>query len=200
MDKSIPILIYLGERVQLIIEIDIDNVIADFDSKFKEKLNNRYKLRLKRKDIVTFDYYKCTPITKEQEKKAYDEFVKEGWFRKLRTIPFARHCLEILSKKHTIILITARSKKIEKDTLMWLKKRKIPYHDIVFSKTKHFICKSIDILIEDKWQDALVIARMRKRVLLLDYPWNRRNIEHQNIHRVKNWNGILEKIDNIKLS
>jgi len=183
----------------MIIGVDIDNVIADFESRFRDRLNRRYNLFLKRRDIVTFDYYKCTQITKEQEKKTYEEFVKDGEFRKLRVISFARNSLEILSKKHTIILITARPRKAEKDTLIWLKKRKIAYHYIVFSKAKHRICESIDVLIEDKWENALEIAKKGKIVLLLDYPWNRKDIKHKNIHRVKNWKSILKNIDKIKL-
>lgn len=180
----------------MIIGIDIDNVIADSESKFRNKLNNSYGLALKRKDIKTFNFYECTPITKEQEKKALDEFEAEGEYKKLRLIQFSKKCINILFKKNTIILITSRPERVKKDTEMWLQKRKIPYNKIVFSKNKSLYYKNFDIVIEDKWENAFEIAKKGTEVILLDYPWNRKSIELENIFRVKNWKEILELIEN----
>jgi len=63
-------------------------------------------------------------------------------------------------------------------------------------KTKGEICKElgIDFMIEDSVEHSEICAKEGIKVFLLNKPWNKNCIDHENIIRVKSWNEILDKL------
>jgi uncharacterized HAD superfamily protein len=56
----------------------------------------------------------------------------------------------------------------------------------------------IKIFIEDSLKNAFEISSHNIPVILLDKPWNQEENLPENIHRVKDWDEILQKIEELK--
>lgn len=131
------------------------------------------------------------------------------------------NCLPIEDSKNilsdlidfNISAITFRSKEVSSVTLDWLDKNfKNIFSDVHFlgdkiaggDSIKHLNSKGeyakdlgIKIFIEDSLKNSLDIASYGISVILLDKPWNQEENLPENIHRVKNWSEILEKINQL---
>jgi len=180
------------------IAIDIDNVIADFEGAFRREINKKYNYELKRKDIKEFDFHKCTNLTEKQEQMLFNDFINNDGFVNLKLIRGSRENITKIKENNFIILITSRPKALRNITLEWFRRKRVPYDKIIWSKNKHLQKTKYDILIEDKFEYALDVAKKDRKVILIDYPWNRKNIFHRNIIRVKKWNDIVSVIRKLK--
>ena len=179
----------------MIIGIDIDGVIADFVGSFLPKLNRYCKCSFQ--DIIDYDFEKNIniDISAIEIKKLWREVEKEKIYRELRLIKGSIEALNKLAKSSTIILITNRKKVNQKDTLLWLRRHKIPFAKLVVAdnrKEKIFEMKKCDIVLEDSLEIARILGVCGKPVLLFDYPWNRMN---NNIIRIKDWKQAINQID-----
>lgn len=183
--------------------IDIDNIIADFEQAFRKLLNKRTGKSLVKEDIKEFDFYKDFGITKEEERNIHKEFVANKGYEKLKEIEGCKKGIRELGDISKIYFITARPDILRKTTLEWLKKSGIEVEEeqLVFTKNKADDRYVIDIVVEDKWEDAIELANKGKYVILYDYPWNRKRDEngnitkHENIHRVRSWKDIVAKVN-----
>ena len=76
----------------------------------------------------------------------------------------------------------------------WLDKNNIVYDELIFSRNKANICKekNIDIMIEDKPENILLISKDRL-VICYDHPYNNK-LTNSNIIRCYSWYDIYDKI------
>lgn len=185
--------------------IDIDNIVADFETAFRNFLNKKTGKKLDREDICEFEFYKCFNITKQEEKKFNDEFLKKNGYKKLKCVKRSREGIKKLMELGEIRFITVRSKEKRNITFEWLKKNKIPIkHEwLIFAENKLAYFSRLDIIIDDSWEESIKLADKNKIVILFDYPWNRKKdkngnfLIHKNIIRVSNWKEIIEYIEDI---
>jgi len=185
--------------------IDIDNIVADFESAFRRFLNKKLHKKSKREDICEFDFYKCFKITKEEEKRLHNEFMKHNGYKKLKYVKGSIEGIKELREFCNIKFLTSRPQEIRDTTIKWFNKIKIPlkHEDLIFSRDKLNHEMKFDVIIEDRWEDALRLAQKNKKVILFDYPWNRKTdkngnpLGHRNIIRIFNWKEIIESIENI---
>jgi len=185
--------------------IDIDNIIADFHTPFREYLNTETGKDLKLEDIVEFDFYKDFQIPQDREKACHKEFTKNKGYETLKIITGCKEGIECLCRFGDIKFITVRPPNVREATVRWLKEQGIflKQDSLIFTKDKLSFSSKYDIIIEDKWQDAILAAEQGKDVILFDYPWNNikddaGNIkEHENIRRVSDWKEALGSIADI---
>lgn len=185
--------------------IDIDNIVADFETAFRRFLNKKTGQKLDREDIREFEFHKSFGITKEEEKKFHDEFFKKNGYKKLKCVKGCKEGIQRLEGFWEIKYITARSKDKRNQTLDWFKRNKIPFREdcLIFIEDKLSYSSQFDLIIEDKWEEAIKLAENNKIVVLFDYPWNRKRDEngnyliHENIIRVSNWEEIIRAIEDI---
>lgn len=178
----------------MILGIDIDGVIADFVGSFLPKLNKYCKCEVK--DIVDYDFEKNISINiSEAELIELWRVVEEDKiYKKLGLIKGSIKALNKLAKNNTIKLITNRKEVNKKDTVLWLKRHKIPFTELIVAenrKEKILEMRKCDIVLEDSLGIARILSVLGKPVLLFDYPWNRMN---KNIIRIKDWKQAINKI------
>jgi uncharacterized HAD superfamily protein len=177
------------------IGIDIDGVLADSDPSFRAHLQKIYQRPFLRKDVVYFDYQKCFGLSLVQIEDFWQTFSAQGKWEKIKVIPGALSVLKHFNKKD-IILITARPDYLKKETLSWLKMNKIPYSRLLFmaGESKHHDVLAhklkFDYFIEDRFEYSRDLADLGIKVLLLNYPWNKKFGEYPGITRVNSWKDI----------
>ena len=178
----------------MIIGIDIDGVIADSEPLYRQTINKLFNLRLKQKDITSYKYEESARLTDNQMRLFWKTFYHEGGWLKIKPIKGAKKFLNKLKReKHKIVIVTSRPREhIKKETYQWLKKHKMPYSELIFlekHESKHQAAllhgHKFDYFIEDYYEYALDLAQRGVKLLLMDYPWNRRGKPHPNIKRIK---------------
>ena len=184
------------------IYVDIDNIVADFEGAFRRNLNKKKNRSLKQADISEFDFFRCYGISKEEEGAIHQEFIKRGGYRKLKKIKGSKQGIKELKRIGDVFLITARPEALRKITTDWLNHKGIDIREdhVIFSKNKADDRHAIDIIVEDKWEDAIDLAEKGYEVILYDYPWNRKRglsgniINNSKIGRVYSWKDIIANV------
>lgn len=191
------------------IGIDIDEVVVEFVRGYLKLYNQKYNKNIKFEDIFTYSLWKPLGRSKEEVFELADEYYLSESFDKIELVQGAKEGIKELNSISEAVFITSRPNIIKEKTKTFLKQvfpdpnLKIIHSSNSYSqtngKTKSEICKNqkIDILIEDDINYALDCADNGIKVILLDKPWNQEK-EHKNIIRVKDWDEILEKINELK--
>ncbi len=175
---------------------DIDGVISNFTDRFKEIVNNKYSVCLTNADLYCYDADLVLGISKEEAAEIAVEIVKSD----LPLNSMAKETLHKLSAEgHNIYLLTARSERLTKYTLAWLKRKKIPYKEILHlvGGRKYLANVSVDLVVDDSLEEALEYAKTVKHVLVFDQPWNKTANVKQLVKRVYSWSDIHSEIQNV---
>ncbi len=188
------------------ISIDIDGVIGDSDKIFRKYLNKEFGFNLKRKDITRFMYEDILNIPKSKIKKFWKNFTEKKLWMEIPLLPGVKTSIDYLKEKYNIIILTARPKEISDITIEWLKKNEIFYNELLCidennkeSKLSKIFQQNIDLRfhIEDRVEYALEFVKSEIKVILFDYPWNRKIKKKYNgdyLIRVKNWRETLSYV------
>ncbi len=189
------------------IGIDLDEVLADFLPALIEYHNATYGTFLAREQFQSYKFWEVWGGTREDAiQKVYD-FHKTSYFKNIKPVVGSQEAVGILKQNNDLVVITSRQDDVTKATKNWIAQYFSDiFSDIYFanhysqnggSTTKRQICDSagIDLLIEDSPEYALECLDSRRKVLLLDCPWNKRSSElPHGIYRVNSWNDILNSI------
>lgn len=173
----------------MIIGVDIDNVIADTEKELRRLLFERRGVRLTREDITSYSLENIAGITRDDLSDILGMFNDGDIFLNLEAIPGARETLEMLGKKHSIVLVTSRPQGVEGHTRRWLKRERIPFDGLLFATETKVNGTPYELFIEDQDRFAVELAEDGTFVLLFDAPWNR-HVEHDNISRVYSWEDV----------
>lgn len=191
------------------IGIDIDGVLTNDDDYFLD-FTSKYCYENNLNGFVNANSY-------EYRKLNWDEYTINDYKNKyflnyVKNEPARKFASEVIKKLkddgNKIFIISARYKTAEngnigKDnirecTLKWLRKNKIEYDKIIFTKppkVNEILENKIDIMIEDSPNTINEMVKVVK-VLYYDTRYNR-NIENENITRVYSWYDIYRKINEI---
>ena len=191
------------------IGIDIDGCLTDVYNWYLTN-GKEYASSIGKKLINKngYDPVEMFNLTKEEfkdflEKKLMDYSINEPARENASKV-----CKELIEEGYELYIITARFNsdkndetgvKMRKIIEQWFKDNNIPYTRIIYSsEDKLDICltNKIDIMIEDKVSTLLDIKK-HIPVICFDAPYNR-NIDDNNLFRVKNWKEIEEIIKNNK--
>lgn len=176
--------------------IDIDGTITN-PYHFIPYLNEMYNKSITPQDCTT---YKWEELYQEKMEDILHKFHSSYMhsYREAEVVDGAKNIIEELCKIHNLYFVTARSEVLTEITTQWLYENgfsSIDVHllgsDYKIDKAKELSC---NIFIEDNPSNAIQLAEAGMDVLLIDTNYNR-NIEHENITRVKNWAEIKEIIE-----
>jgi uncharacterized protein len=197
-------------KIIMNIGIDLDNVLADFQTTWLAYHNKHYGTSIRESDITVYNYGPIIGITTEEVVKRVYEFYDSPEFDDIIPEKGAQEAIPALSENHTLYIITSRPDRTIPRTRDWVERyfpdhiEKI-LHTNQFSTnpdgmvTKSSICLEYDItlMVEDAPTYAEEIATAGITTLLLDQTWNRdlEEQEHDNIIRVKNWDRIVIEIE-----
>jgi uncharacterized HAD superfamily protein len=197
---------------KLKIGVDIDDVLFPFNRGFINLVNKRfgtdYKVETWSSPILEDE----TKFSKREIEDLLDEFSFSEEAKLVDPIFGSVESIQkIKNSDYELHAITARPLYIENETRKWLER-----HFQAHFKNIHHLGRShpgeekqvkkgplskeleIDIFIEDSLRNSIDIAQYNIHVILLDKPWNQEENLPGNIHRVKDWNEILEKIEELK--
>ena len=188
-------LLKLSEKTK-IVAIDIDGILSDYPDCFVKFANKKLSKK----------YANLFELKKEESNTVIDELKHEYRSCGVKAhlpVNFAAPRLTKILKDagYTIVLTSARPYKIYNrifsDTLIWLKKNKIFYDYIVWDAEKHIQVirnyPKMEFMIEDEAKYANEVAACGYKVYLLNTPYNKFDVTHQNVVRVFSFHEILEK-------
>jgi uncharacterized HAD superfamily protein len=190
------------------IGLDLDEVVVDYISGFLGFYNRKSHTSFKKGDFDFYGLQKTLGVSKEQAKKAIQEFESLPEFEDIRPIEGAIETICHLSEKADFHIITSRPRSLNEKTERFLKRYfgrmhfGISYSGDIYSEQgdkKSALCRKlgIPVLLEDSARYSLECANEGVKVLLFDRPWNK-EVSHENLFRVFGWNevpGILEKLN-----
>lgn len=191
------------------IGIDIDGVLTNIES-WQIDCGSKYNYLKYNKEIINYKAYNTIDIfnsTKEKDKLFWQEYFKDY----SKNIEPRKYAAEVIKKLHNdghkIFIITARGtflshsseimsyQENQKIVKNWLKKNKIYYDSLIFSKEdKLKICldNKIDIMIEDSPRN---ITQLSQCIPIICYHANyNQDINGKNITRCYSWYDIYSKI------
>ncbi|MCA1704150.1 MAG: hypothetical protein LC808_13150 [Actinobacteria bacterium] len=155
-----------------LVGIDLDNVVGDTDSLIRELIEASTGVRLRREDIVNFDYWRCG-IAREQSDAVLKTF-HDGACASVLPLDGAVSALVSIGRHAAINIITARPVSSDQVTRTWLAENGVPFDSLIFSSHKIEIARShhYNAFVEDHRETAYALAREGIRTFIVDYPWN----------------------------
>lgn len=188
------------------IGIDFDDVLMDFNGGLFNYYNSINGTSFTRKDITDFKLENLWGCSVEEVRKLVTDFYNSPEHDKNNLVEGASEAIELLSRDHDLIIVTARPEAVRPITERWLSKNfpnkfhSIHFADFLFSKgrSKGEICDElgVELFIDDGMHNAESIAATGKKVFLLDAPWNQGDLK-PNIERVYSWKELVNKIKSL---
>jgi uncharacterized protein len=169
--------------------IDIDGTVTS-PAALIPFLNKAFQLNLTLDDIKQYELTPLVDISKEE----FSHWFKTNEPEMYEKSPLAEGVKEVLVQwalEHELYFISARGAHLFNLTKNWFTRHAIPFHHIELIGTHHKIeavnLHQVDIFLEDKHDNAVMIAEQCNiPVLLFDTPYNQEPIPSQVI-RVKDW-------------
>jgi 5'(3')-deoxyribonucleotidase len=193
-----------------VIAVDLDDVLAEHAQEFVNYSNKKWGTNLKVGDYQDH-WAEIWNVDEAETQRRLRGYLDAGQFAKYKTVTNADKILTELKNRYKLVILTARQKSLQKDTLYWVKKHFTGiFDDVHFAGVwdlpmeqavkmdKTAVAKQIgaDYLIEDQPRYALPAARGGIKVLLFgDYPWNQMEKLPKGMVRVKDWQEVLEYFD-----
>ncbi len=191
----------------MIIGLDIDNVISDFDGGMQPLFLKEDKNKRNTGVIDNnLHYMKGMFDWSDEEVEEFLVNVCEDCAKRLRIRRGAREYInKLIQDGHEIVLITYRKEPNflngEKTTKDWLKAKKINYHKLVLSaspnKTEECKKNNIDIMFDDR---AGYVYKMREEGVNCVLVLTKYNLkERKNLPHVRSWKELYNCVNNLSL-
>lgn len=181
--------------MRLNICIDIDGTITD-PYYWIKYINEYFKTNLSAEDITKFDICRILNITNDEYLKFYDVY-GEKIHSSAVLRQYVKDMLNEINNNHNIYYITARPEKYREVTSEWIKVSGLPRGELFMmgNHNKEEKAKELDchIFIEDRYRNAVMLAKAGFKVLLIDSNYNRYPLI-DGIKRVYNWKEIYDEI------
>jgi len=183
----------------IIVGIDIDGVLGEQVPPTLDRIRKKgIDTKLTKKDIINWDFKdKTVDISKEIEEALLDPtFVSE-----MPVVIGSISAMKQLQEDYHLVVATARPLETLKATKNWLKKN-FNFHEFVFTREVGKTSLSLNILIDDNFNNVTQFASSCGNALLFSQPWNQ-NIENRRtlelmqkrrIIRCENWEEVLTTI------
>lgn len=156
------------------IAIDVDSVLADVMLIWADEYSKRNKVRVTKKEILSWDISTVLPITPNRIYRYFNHVWKYRWREIPPTEPDIGDVIERMRHKgYRISIITKRERPTAPFVAMWLDRHRIHADELLFvfdsvSKANH----PFDVLIDDAPLNfADIIAP--KSAILFNQPWNK---------------------------
>ena len=191
------------------IGVDIDEVLADFNASFIEYCNRRFGKVLKREDFVSSNYSNFLEKTAEETIEIVDDFYQSVYFEKIIPLFDSVNAISYLSHLNKLFVVTSRPDFLISSTKKWVYDNFGNNFLGIFHSSNHYtnrqncgkskveICRNlnVDLLIDDSLDYTIQCSKAGMDSLLFgNYPWNQNGRLPMNIHRVKDWQEVLETL------
>jgi uncharacterized HAD superfamily protein len=189
------------------IGVDLDEVLADYLTAVLKYYNSAHGTTWKREDFFSYDFWEVWGGTRESMIEEIYAFYQTSYFKEMQVIAGASAGIKELKKDNELFIVTSRQDDIAEVTRQWVE-QEFPdiFTEIYFvngysrsgqRRTKVEVCEQLEIelLIEDQVKYALECVSDNRKVILFDYPWNRRFDEMTGIFRVADWPEALKLIN-----
>ena len=191
----------------MIIGLDIDNVISDFDGGMQPLFLKEDKNKRNTGVIdANLHYMKGMFDWSDEEVEEFLATVCEDCAKRLRIRRGAREYInKLIQDGHEIVLITYRKEPNflngEKTTKDWLKAKRINYHKLVLSaspnKTEECRKNNIDVMFDDR---AGYVYKMREEGVNCVLVLTKYNLkERKNLPHVGSWKELYNCVNNLSL-
>ena len=185
-----------------LIATDLDGIIGDTDLVLRRAIENYFGISINRAAVTDYFYENCLDISVQEFEKFWKWFSKTDFWEKVRLLSGAADALYSIAKKYRIAVFTSRPATLKIITRKWLDRKGLGFIEEVYhvdelggSKLSAIEAVSAKPLfyLEDRLDFAEQVAT-KFRVLLFDYPWNRKARLEGNIVRVKGWSEAMREI------
>ncbi len=186
----------------MIIGVDIDGVILDFERLMRTYAEFYDLLFLEKKGIVNpqaFAYLDKYDWTEKERKEFVDMYLIKNTFQ-TNLLPCVKEALTLLKTLNFKIIIISQRGLIKKETQLvvhdLLKEKQIPYDDIYFAiKDKLKLCQELNInyMIEDNPDICVTLSNNKIKTYYLK-DCNIKLLENNYLKEVNNWGEICRDI------
>lgn len=176
--------------------IDIDGTITD-PYHFVPYLNEIYNKNITPEECITYSWEELYETDMDDTlQKLHGSYMY--CYKEADVVDGAKDIIGELYESHNLYFVTARSEILTEITREWLNEKGFSNIDVHLLGSDYKIDKAreleCNIFIEDNPKNAIGLAEAGMMVLLVDTYYNK-NIEHENITRVKDWSQIKSIIE-----
>lgn len=182
------------------IAIDLENTIINIIPPFMEILRKEYNIEISEKKLLRkYNLKETTGLENKNLERIFKEIWKPPYSELMllynNCIPVV---IEKISRNFSIDILTA-SKGNKKTIKNWLYEHKIIYDNIIFvNSAEDKNNYAFETIIEDYPEVAKLALKNNKKVILVDWYYNRNEPElegKKNFFRIKSWNEIPKIMD-----
>jgi uncharacterized HAD superfamily protein len=191
-----------------VIAVDIDDVIYPLVPNLIEYLDTEHKVKLTDQDFKDYDLKKVWAGGPIEAAKIFEGYKEKSGVH-IAPLTGAREALQRLSQNYDIIVLTSRDVSNSDRTNSWIAHH-FPEtfkdvhllgnkHDSPTFREKSEVSRELGVfcLIDDNLRHVLETNTAGiKTILFGDYPWNQANELPSGVTRVKNWQEVLEYLEN----
>jgi uncharacterized HAD superfamily protein len=188
---------------QLIVGLDLDDVLMDFNSALCLFHNARYGTSLKRADIASYHLEEIWGCSREEAIRRIKEFYYSSEHNEALPVSGAVEVVQALQTEVTFFVVTSRPNSVSIQTLQWVERHLAGLvREVYFTShfmheegrtTKGEVCRKLEVsaFVDDAPFHVDEIASEVDKALLFDTPWNQNHKPKSgNIKRVHSWSEI----------
>lgn len=188
------------------IYVDLDDVISETTRHYVKVIEHEFGKSVAFEDITSFDLRESFSLTVREYEHFFELVHKPEIILELEPLEGVIDSLVKWKKMgFEIYVVTGRPTSAYESSLEWLKSNKVPFDSfiVVDKYSRDAIDKKIAMTlesfsemeftaaVEDSMEMASFISRvMKRKVFLLDRPWNRSVPSDDCFHRCKSWREI----------
>lgn len=174
--------------------IDLDGVVADFNTGWVSRYNSEFGSELTTDQVDSWN--SMGELTHFESMGAFWRWAARGdqgsVFRHLETYPGAAEALERLSRNHAIVIITAKPDWAIHDTFAWIADHSIPTREVHITDVKWRV--PCDVYLDDSPRQIVELHHNRPEAVVCRYvrPWNEPVV---GVRDVASWSEFAALID-----
>jgi 5'(3')-deoxyribonucleotidase len=181
----------------MIIAIDMDNVLCNLQEVIVNLFNERHGTNYTLESFTDYDVARNLP--KNEAVLMKNMYWEDNLYSNIMPLSGAQNTIEkLINAGHQVYIVSDVIPKTYVEKVEWIRFY-FPHIDeahIIAMKHKHLI--RCDVMIEDNLQNLLASPYYER--ICFDYAWNRNVSDYAyGIHRVHNWNEVLDVINKLDL-
>lgn len=178
----------------MILGIDIDGTVNNFQDVVAKYLQKEYDIKFDDKD---YELYKG--LNKSEIDKFNDKY-SQVFLKEVKALPESQEVInELMNKGNEVYFITAREYSHASDTMEWLKRNNFSFTDIYFNcgnKVDTCKWKNVDIMIDDSPYNLKALNKAGIPYIIYNQNYNQ-DIYNE-LYRASNWNNIYDFLTYMK--
>ena len=179
------------------IAVDMDNVLCNLQEVVVKLFNKHHGTSYTLEDFKDYDVAQVLPKNEAILMKAM--YGEDNLYGNIKPLVGAQNAIEkLINAGHQVYVVSDVIPKTYAEKVEWLRFYfpQIDEAHIIAMKHKHLL--RCDVMIEDNLQNLL--AKPYYERICFDYAWNRQVNDYvYGIHRVNNWNEVLDVINKLDL-